>query len=160
VLGAAACLYPALLSVVAGSVRRLIGLGACLQGGLVISALVGSGRGSDLRPSGGVIAFSLACGLRAAIQASFQAVARMEEDGIGGDLAGVRGLARRSRWPRAPLLGWPAGRPAALAGFLVRILVASSAVAGGYAWVAVAGVAASAIYAIAVLRWIGRVRRG
>ena len=158
VLGAAACLYPALLSVVAGSVRRLIGLGACLQGGLVLSALVGSGRGSDLKPSGGVIAllFGLVVFVLA-IQASFQAVARMEEDGIGGDLAGVRGLARRS--PMAVVLlslglAGLAGLPP-LAGFLVRILVASSAVAGGYAWVAVAGVAASAIYAIAVLRWIG-----
>jgi NADH-quinone oxidoreductase subunit N len=158
VLGAAACLYPALLSVVAGSVRRLIGLGAGLQGGLVLSALVGSGRGSDLKPAGGVIVilFGLVVFVLA-IQASFQAVARMEEDGIGGDLGGLRGLARRSPMAAALLslgLAGLAGLPP-LAGFLVRILVASSAVAGGYAWVAVAGVAASAIYAVAVLRWIG-----
>ncbi|MGD0449358.1 MAG: proton-conducting transporter membrane subunit, partial [Candidatus Dormibacteria bacterium] len=128
------------------------------QGGLVLSALVGSGRGSDLKPSGGVIAllFGLVVFVLA-IQASFQAVARMEEDGIGGDMAGLRGLARRSPMAAALLalgLAGLAGLPP-LAGFLVRILVASSAVAGGYAWVAVASVAASTIYAVAVLRWIG-----
>jgi NADH-quinone oxidoreductase subunit N len=157
VLGAAGCLYPALLSVVAGSVRRLIGLGACLQGGLVLSALVGSGLGGDYKPAGGVIAllFGLVVFVLA-IQASFQAVARLEEDGIGGDLAGVRGLARRSPMAAVLLalgLAGLAGLPP-LAGFLARILIASSAVAGGYAWVAAAGVAASAIYAITVLRWI------
>jgi NADH-quinone oxidoreductase subunit N len=157
VLGAAGCLYPALLSVVAGSVRRLIGLGACLQGGLVLSALVGSGLGGDFKPAGGVIAllFSLVVFVLA-IQASFQAVARLEVDGIGGGLAGVRGLARRSPWTAVLLclgLAGLAGLPP-LAGFLARILIASSAVAGGYAWVAVASAAASAIYAVTVLRWI------
>ena len=92
-----------------------------------------------------------------AIQASFQAVARLETDGIGGSLAGVRGLARRAPVTAVLLclgLAGLAGLPP-LAGFLVRILIASSAVAGGYAWVAVAGAAASVLYAVTVLRWIG-----
>ncbi|MGD1035502.1 MAG: proton-conducting transporter membrane subunit, partial [Candidatus Dormibacteria bacterium] len=43
VLGAAACLYPALLSLAAGGLRRLIGLGACLQGGLLLVAVIAGG---------------------------------------------------------------------------------------------------------------------
>jgi NADH-quinone oxidoreductase subunit N len=157
VLGAAACLYPALLSVVAGSVRRLIGLGACLQGGLLLSALVGSGLGSGGQSAGGVMAMLFALVVFVlAIQASFQAVGRLEADGIGGSMVGVRGLARRSPMTAALLslgLAGLAGLPP-LAGFLARILIASSAVAGGYAWVAAASVAASTIYAVTVLRWI------
>jgi len=157
VLGAAACLYPAPLSVVAGSVRRLIGLGACLQGGLLLSALVGSGLGSGGQSAGGVMAMLFALVVFVlAIQASFQAVGRLEADGIGGSMVGVRGLARRSPMTAALLslgLAGLAGLPP-LAGFLARILIASSAVAGGYAWVAAASVAASTIYAVTVLRWI------
>jgi len=157
VLGAVACLYPALLSLVTGGVRRLIALGVCLQGGLLLTALIGSGVARDYLSAGGVIAllFGLVVFVLA-IQASFVAVARLDADGIGTDLADIRGLGRRSPATAALLvlgLAGLAGLPP-LAGFLARILVAESAVAVGYAWVAVAGIAASVLYAIPVLRWI------
>jgi NADH-quinone oxidoreductase subunit N len=160
VLAVAACLYPALLSLVAGSVRRLIGLGACLQGGLLLTALVASGRGGDFKSAGGVVALLFALVVFVlAIQASFQAVARLDADGIGSGLSDIRGLLRRSPMTAVLLslgLAGLAGLPP-LAGFVARILIAESAVAGGYSWVAVASVAASVIYAVPVLRWIAAV---
>ncbi|MGO8686815.1 MAG: proton-conducting transporter membrane subunit [Candidatus Dormibacteria bacterium] len=160
VLASAACLYPAILSLVAGNVRRLIALGACLQGGLLLTALVGSGLGLDFISAGGVIA--LLFGLLVfvlALQVSFQAVARLEADGIGTGIDDIRGLGRRSPLTAALLalgLAGMAGLPP-LAGMVARILIAETAVAVGYAWVAVAAVVASVIYAVPVLRWIAAV---
>ena len=157
VLGAAASLYPALLSLVAGSVRRLIGLGACLQGGLLVTALVAGGLGRDYEPAGGVTALLFALVVFVLlIQASFLAVARLDADGIGSRLSDLRGLARRSP-TTAVLLGLGlaglAGLPP-LAGFIARILIVGSVVSAGYPWVAAAVVLASVTYTVPVLRWI------
>jgi NADH-quinone oxidoreductase subunit N len=157
VLGAAACLYPALLSLATGSVRRLIGLGACLQGGLLLTALVASGTARNFLPADGVVALLFALVVFVlAIQASFQAVARLDADGIGTSIHDIRGLARRSPATAVLLclgLAGLAGIPP-LAGFLARLLIDESAVESGYAWVAAASVVASLIYVIPVLRWI------
>jgi NADH-quinone oxidoreductase subunit N len=157
VLAAVACLYPAILSLVADNVRRLIALGACVQGGLILTALVGSGLGKDFLSAGGVIAllFGLVVFVLA-LQVSFQAVARLDADEIGSRMDDLRGLGRRSPLTAALLalgLAGLAGLPP-LAGVLARILIAETAVATGYAWVAVAVVVASVIYAVPVLRWI------
>jgi len=157
VLGAAASLYPALLSLVAGSLRRLIGLGACLQGGLLVTALVAGGLGRDYEPAGGVTALLFALVVFVlSIQASFLAVARLDADGIGSRLSDLRGLARRSPTTAALLglgLAGLAGLPP-LAGFIARILIVGSVVSAGYPWVAAAVVLASVTYTVPVLRWI------
>ncbi len=160
VLGAAACLYPALLSLAAGGLRRLIGLGACLQGGLLLVAVIAGGIGGDYRPAGGVTALLFALVIFVlSVQASFLAVARLEIDGIGTAVADVRGLLRRSPTTAVLLclgLAGLAGLPP-LGGFIARILIAESAVAAGYAWVAAASVVASVIYAIPAVRWMATI---
>jgi len=149
VLGAAASLYP--------SLRRLIGLGACLQGGLLVTALVAGGLGRDYEPAGGVTALLFALVVFVlSIQASFLAVARLDADGIGSRLSDLRGLARRSPTTAALLglgLAGLAGLPP-LAGFIARILIVGSVVSAGYPWVAAAVVLASVTYTVPVLRWI------
>jgi NADH-quinone oxidoreductase subunit N len=155
VLAAIACLYPAVLALAATSVRRLIGLGVSLQGGLLLTAILGSGLGGDHRLAGGVVALLFALVVFAlASLASFQAVGMLEAHGIGTEVSQVRGLSRRAPGTAALLslgLAGLAGLPP-LAGFIARLLIAESAVAGGFAWVAVASLAAWLIYAIPVLR--------
>ena len=93
------------------------------------------------------------------VQASFLAVARLEIDGIGTAVADVRGLLRRSPTTAVLLclgLAGLAGLPP-LGGFIARILIAESAVAAGYAWVAAASVVASVIYAIPAVRWMATI---
>ncbi len=160
VLAAIACAYPALLSLTATTVRGLVGLGASLQGGLIFAALVGTGTGIDGKTNGGVDAllFGLAA-FALAVLTSFLAIALLEAGGVGSRLSDMRGLSRRSPLGATLLavgLAGLAGLPP-LAGFLTRLLVVQSAVAGGYAWLGVAAVAASVIYAVAVLRALGAV---
>jgi NADH-quinone oxidoreductase subunit N len=113
--------------------------------------------GRDFRSAGGVIALLFALVVFVlALQVSFQAVARLDADGIGSDIGDIRGLARRSPMTAILLslgLAGLAGLPP-LGGFLARILIAETAVAVGYPWVAAASVAASVIYTVPVLRWI------
>ena len=157
VLGAAASLYPALLSLVATSLRRVIGLGASLQGALLIIALTGSGLGTDGRDAAGVVAllFALA-GFVLAVLASFHAVARLEAAGIGSRISDLPGLSRRAPMTSALLalgLVGLAGLPP-LVGFIARILIVQVAISSGFAWVAAAAVAASIVYAIPAVRWL------
>ncbi len=155
VLALVASLYPALVSLPATSVRRVIGLGASLQGGFLLMALLGSGTGRDGRPEGGVEA--LLFGLPVfvlSLMASLQALGILEGDGVGARVADLRGLARRSPLAAGLLtlgLAGLAGLPP-MAGFLGRILIVQSAVGGGYPWVAAGVLAASLIYAIPILR--------
>ncbi len=160
VLAAIACAYPALVSLTATTVRGLVGLGASLQGGLVFAALVGTGTGIDGKTNGGVDAllFGLAA-FALAVLTSFLAIGLLEAGGVGSRLSDIRGLSRRSPLGATLLavgLAGLAGLPP-LAGFLTRLLVVQSAVAGGYAWLGVAAVAASVIYSVAVLRALGAV---
>lgn len=156
VLAAIGCLYPALVSLGTQTVRGLIGWGASLQGGLLLAALVGSGLGIDGRANGGVAA--LLFGVVAfviAVLVSFQAVAILESAGVGGRLADIRGLARRAPLGAALLtagLCGLAGLPPLVGGLVARLLIAVSAVDARYAWLAVAMVIASILYAIPVLR--------
>jgi len=155
VLAAIACLYPAVIALAVTDVRRLIGLGVSLQGGLLLTALLGTGIGGDHRLAGGVVAILFGSTVFAlASLASLQAVGLLEAQGIGTTSEGLRGLSRRAPGTAALLclgLAGLAGLPP-LAGFIARVLVAESAVAGGFAWVAVASLAAWLLYAIPVLR--------
>ena len=157
VLAAIACLYPALLALASSGVRRLIGLGVSLQGGLLLTALLGSGIGGDHRSAGGVVALLFGLGVFAlAALASFQAVGLLEAQGIGTDLRQLRGLARRAPGTAAVLalgLAALAGLPP-LAGFIARLLIAETSVAGGFAWVAAASLVAWVVYAIPVLHFL------
>lgn len=160
VLAVVAALYPALVSLRATTLRRVIGLGVSLQGAFLLMALLGSGTGRDGRLEGGVVA--LLVGLAAFVVsalASYQALAILEGDGVGERVSDLRGLARRSPLAAGLLalgLAGLAGLPP-LAGFLGRILIVQSAVAGGYPWVAVGVLAASVIYVIPVLRVLAAV---
>jgi NADH-quinone oxidoreductase subunit N len=160
IVAAIACLYPAVVSLTSSTLRGLVGLGASLQGGLLIAALVGAGTGIDGRASGGVDAllYGLA-GFAAAVLTSLLAVAILEGGGAGPQLTDLRGLARRSPLGASLLavgLAGLGGLPPT-AGFVARVLVVQSSVAAGYAWVGVAAVAASAVYAVAVLRALAAV---
>jgi NADH-quinone oxidoreductase subunit N len=160
VLGAVACLYPAIVSLAAGSVRRLIALGVCLQGGLLLTALIANGVGRDYLSAQGAVALLFALLVFVlAIQASFQAAARLDADGIGSGISDIRGLGRRSPMTAGLLclgLVGLAGLPP-FAGFLARILIAETAMAVGYSWLAAASVVASAIYVVPVLRCLAAV---
>ncbi|HYA01057.1 MAG TPA: proton-conducting transporter membrane subunit [Candidatus Binatia bacterium] len=155
VLAAIACLYAALLSIAASTVRRLIALGASLQGGLLIAALVGGGLDNQGRAEGGVDALLFGLAVFAlSVLAGFLALALLEADGMGARISDLRGLSRRSPLAAGLLalgLAGLAGAPP-LAGFIARVLIAGAAMAGGYGWVALATVAASLIYAIPALR--------
>ncbi len=156
VLAAIACLYPALVSLGSQTIRGLIGWGSSLQGGLLIAALVGSGLGIDGRPNGGVEALLFAIvAFVLAILVSFQAVAILESAGVGGRLSDLRGLARRSPLGAGLLtagLCGLAGLPPLVGGFVARLLIGVSAVDARFAWLALAVVIASILYAIPVLR--------
>jgi NADH-quinone oxidoreductase subunit N len=160
VVAAAACLYPALLALTSAGLRRLIGLGVSVQGGLLVAALLGSGIGGDGRPAGGVVALLFALGVFAlAALASFQAVGLLDAQGIGTEVAQLKGLTRRAPGTALILtlgLAGLAGLPP-LATFIARLLIAEASFAGGYAWVAVVSLAAWVIYAVAVLRCLTNV---
>ena len=106
VLAAIACAYPALLSLTATTVRGLVGLGACLQGGLPSPPWWDGDRDRredqwrGERPPLRTGTFVLA------VLTSFLAVARLDADGIGSRIADVRGLSRRSPLGATLLAAW------------------------------------------------------
>ncbi|MGI8847076.1 MAG: proton-conducting transporter membrane subunit [Candidatus Dormibacteria bacterium] len=157
VVAAVATLAPALLALRVTDVRRLIGLLASLQAGLLLVAVLGSGPGGDHTPAAGATALLMGAVVFAvAAIGSMLAVGSLHVSGIASEIDSLRGLARRSPATAISLtIGLVAlvGLPP-LGGFLVRILIASSAVAAGYAWVALLGLLASALAAVAVIRFL------
>lgn len=160
VVAAVATVHPAVMALRERDVRRLAGRLAVLQAGLLIAAALGSGLGGDGRPAGGLTALMLGAALFAlATMTTFLACGALAGSGLSLELESLRGLGRRAPGEAISLtlgLAALAGLPP-LAGFLARILIVQSVIAGGYAWVALVLVLTSVIAAVPVLRVISLV---
>jgi proton-translocating NADH-quinone oxidoreductase chain N len=151
-LAALSMVYGSLLALRQQSVRRLVGHLLLAQLGVVLMGVLGwRQENAGLA----VVMFALATG-GFAVLAAAAAVTVVEASGTADNIAGYRGLSRRSPGVAAALtvaLLSLAGVPPAV-GFFGRLLAMESAVIAGYAWLLVLALAATVVGAVAALRLV------
>lgn len=149
--------HAALQALRATRVRQLAVAVVSSQSALLVLTLLGSGSGSSGVAAQGPTAFLFALAVFGlGTLAAFATLAMLETAGLPGRIASFRGLAHRSP-ATAVLLAFAlatlAGIPP-LAGFVARLLIVTSAIDAGYAWLTLLAIGAAALAAVPAVRLI------